>query len=283
MAHTPTAGIGIAGPDVRLLDRGRYVVLDNGIVQMTLTKPEGIITCLSYGGIKNVFETRNKETNRGYWDLNWNKPNEKDTFDVISGTDFHVVHQHVDRVEVSFVRPYNPNVNSTGIPLNIDKRFALLRGSSGFYSYSIYERPTDWPGFTLSQTRITFKLSKDSFHHIAVADNKQKLMPAPEDRMPDRCEPLAYPEAVRLTNPIEPSLRGEVDDKYEYATDNRDNRVQGWMSSNPMVGFWVITASDEFRNGGPLKQNLTSHVGPTCLSVSDAFSPNHAYGSWSLQ
>jgi hypothetical protein len=41
------------------------VVLDNGIVQMTLTKPEGIITCLSYGGIKNVFETRNKETNRG--------------------------------------------------------------------------------------------------------------------------------------------------------------------------------------------------------------------------
>jgi hypothetical protein len=75
----------------------------------------------------------------------------------------------------------------------------------------------------------------------------------------------------------------QVDDKYEYATDNRDNRVQGWMSSNPMVGFWVITASDEFRNGGPLKQNLTSHVGPTCLSVSDAFSPNHAYGSWSLQ
>jgi rhamnogalacturonan endolyase len=98
------------------------VVLDNGIVQMTLTKPEGIITCLSYGGIKNVFETRNKETNRGYWDLNWNKPNEKDTFDVISGTDFHVVHQDVDRVEVSFVQPYNPNVNSTGIPLNIDKR-----------------------------------------------------------------------------------------------------------------------------------------------------------------
>jgi rhamnogalacturonan endolyase len=165
----------------------------------------------------------------------------------------------------------------------VTHRFALLRGSSGFYSYSIYERPTDWPGFTLSQTRITFKLSKDSFHYIAVADNKHKLMPAPEDRMPDRCEPLAYPEAVRLTNPIEPSLRGEVDDKYEYATDNRDNRVQGWMSSNPMVGFWVITASDEFRNGGPLKQNLTSHVGPTCLSVSEAFSPNHAYGSWSLQ
>lgn len=30
----------------------------------------------------------------------------------------------------------------------------------------------------------------------------------------------------------------------------------------------MITASDEFRAGGPLKQDLTSHVGPTVLSVS---------------
>lgn len=36
----------------------------------------------------------------------------------------------------------------------------------------------------------------------------------------------------------------------------------------PPVGFWQITPSDEFRSGGPLKQNLTSHVGPTTLAVS---------------
>lgn len=30
----------------------------------------------------------------------------------------------------------------------------------------------------------------------------------------------------------------------------------------------MITPSDEFRAGGPLKQDLTSHVGPTVLSVS---------------
>ncbi|XP_021803133.1 uncharacterized protein LOC110747233 [Prunus avium] len=36
---------------------------------------------------------------------------------------------------------------------------------------------------------------------------------------------------------------------------------------DPPVGFWQITPSDEFRSGGPLKQNLTSHVGPTCLAM----------------
>lgn len=37
---------------------------------------------------------------------------------------------------------------------------------------------------------------------------------------------------------------------------------------DPPAGFWQITPSDEFRSGGPLKQNLTSHVGPTTLAVS---------------
>jgi len=48
-----------------------------------------------------------------------------------------------------------------------------------------------------------------------------------------------------------------------------DNRVHGWISFSPPVGFWQITPSDEFRSGGPLKQNLTSHVGPTTLAVSE--------------
>lgn len=44
--------------------------------------------------------------------------------------------------------------------------------------------------------------------------------------------------------------------------------VHGWISNDPLIGFWQITPSDEFRTGGPLKQNLCSHVGPTCLAVS---------------
>jgi hypothetical protein len=45
---------------------------------------------------------------------------------------------------------------------------------------------------------------------MAVADNRQRCMPLPEDRLPKRGEPLAYPEAVLLVNPVEAEFKGEV-------------------------------------------------------------------------
>lgn len=38
------------------------------------------------------------------------------------------------------------------------------------------------------------------FHYMAVADNRQRYMPHPDDRLPGRGEQLAYPEAVRLVD-----------------------------------------------------------------------------------
>ena len=35
-------------------------------------------------------------------------------------------------------------------------------------------------------------------------------MPLPDDRIPPRGKPLAYPEAVQLLDPIEPEFKGEV-------------------------------------------------------------------------
>ncbi|PON59605.1 Rhamnogalacturonate lyase [Parasponia andersonii] len=102
---------------------------------------------------------------------------------------------------------------------------------------------------------------------MAVADNRQRSMPLPDDRLPPRGQALAYPEAVLLVNPLEPDFKGEVDDKYQYSCENKDIRVHGWIAKDPTVGFWIITPSNEFRSGGPVKQNLTSHVGPTALAV----------------
>ncbi|THG03040.1 hypothetical protein TEA_017374 [Camellia sinensis var. sinensis] len=87
----------------------------------------------------------------------------------------------------------------------------------------------------------------------------------PEDRI--RGVALDYPEAVRLTNPTNSLLKGEVDDRYQYSRENKDNQVHGWISDNPTVGFWMITPRNEFRTGGPHKQDLTSHVGPIALPM----------------
>ncbi|KAG8089166.1 hypothetical protein GUJ93_ZPchr0011g28882 [Zizania palustris] len=104
---------------------------------------------------------------------------------------------------------------------------------------------------------------------MAISDDIQRFMPSAADRAAPRGAPLAYKEAVLLVNPMEPKFKGEVDDKYEYSLDNKDNTVHGWISSNQpnRTGFWVITPSNEFKSGGPLKRELTSHVGPTTLTM----------------
>ena len=45
---------------------------------------------------------------------------------------------------------------------------------------------------------------------MAIADNRQRYMPLPDDRLPGRGQELAYPEAVLLVNPVEPEFKGEV-------------------------------------------------------------------------
>ena len=45
---------------------------------------------------------------------------------------------------------------------------------------------------------------------MAIADNRQRYMPLPDDRLPDRGQELAVPEAVLLVNPVEPKFKGEV-------------------------------------------------------------------------
>ncbi|XP_065881231.1 rhamnogalacturonate lyase B-like isoform X2 [Euphorbia lathyris] len=255
---------------VKLYIQDRHVMIDNGILQLTLSNPEGIVTAIHYNGIDNLLELLNDESNRGYWDLVWSLPGTTGTtgiFDVIKGTSFKVIMESEEQVEVSFGRGWDPSMEGKLVPLNIDKRFVMLRGCSGFYSYAIYEHLKEWPGFNLAETRIAFKLRKDKFHYMAVANNRQRYMPLPDDRLAPRGQALAYPEAVLLVNPVEPDLKGEVDDKYQYSCENIDNKVHGWICMDPPLGFWQITPSDEFRSGGPHKQNLTSHVGPTTLAM----------------
>ncbi|XP_061372051.1 probable rhamnogalacturonate lyase B [Gastrolobium bilobum] len=268
----------VLGCGVRLDIQDKHVVMDNGIVQVTLSNPEGIVTGIQYNGLDNLLEVLNEESDRGYWDIVWDQGGNKTTkkgakgkgkFDRMEATNFTVIVENEEQVELSFARIWNFSLEGKLAPLNIDKRFILLRGSSGFYTYAIYEHLKEWPAFDLDNTRIAFKLRKDKFHYMVIADDRQRFMPLPDDRSPERGQVLAYPEAVLLVNPVEPEFKGEVDDKYQYSCESRNNRVHGWICIDPSesVGFWLITPSYEFRSAGPLKQYLTSHVGPTVLSV----------------
>ncbi|KAH9610641.1 hypothetical protein KSS87_017129 [Heliosperma pusillum] len=245
-------------PPVKLEIQDKFVILSNGLLAATIANPDGFITGINYNGIDNILDTVNPEDDRGYWDVVWAPPGTKGT----KGT-----FQRPDQIELSFKLPYNPSTDAKkAAPMEIDQRYVMLQGVSGIYAYGIFER-AGWDQFGMPNARLAFKLQRQMFKYMVVADNRQREMPVPEDRMKPRGQELEYPEAVMLLDPIDPKLKGEVDDKYQYSKESQDIRVHGWICKDPPSGFWQITPSFEFRSGGPNKQFLTSHVGPSTLAM----------------
>ncbi|KAI3869462.1 hypothetical protein MKX03_031718 [Papaver bracteatum] len=261
------ATVGGTNIGLRLLVQERNVVMENGLVRVILTNPEGLITAIEYKDLdRNLLEFREHEDSRGYYDVVWKEPGvHKGNFDKLKATTFKVIVQNENQIEVSFSWNWDISLKGKRMPINLDKRYIMLKGSSGFYTYVIFDHLKGWPEFGIDEARIAFKLSEDMFHHMTITDTRQREMPTLQDRLQGKA--LAYPEAVLLTNPVNPSHKGEVDDKYQYSVENKDTGVHGWISANPRIGFWIITASNEFLIGGPHKQDLTSHVGPASLSI----------------
>ncbi|KAL0321126.1 UNVERIFIED_CONTAM: hypothetical protein Sradi_5374100 [Sesamum radiatum] len=266
----------MAKKNVTLTTQASYITVDNGLVRLTISKPGGLLTAIKYGGMGNLLDLKSNEFNRGYWDINWNLPGGQDRYQLLRGSEYSVINLSNDHLEVSFKSTYDPSIPGTRLPLTVDVRYVVRSGVSGFYCYAIYERPPGCPACNLAQTRMVFKLRRERFHYMAISDNKQRIMPMPEDLLPGRGKQLIVPESVLLVNPINPDLKGEVDDKYQYSMDNKDGGVHGWISSHPIVGFWITFPSHEFRNGGPTKQNLTVHTGPACLAM---FHGSHYIGN----
>ncbi|PPD95215.1 hypothetical protein GOBAR_DD07754 [Gossypium barbadense] len=256
--------LGDCNPHVRLQISHHNVVIDNGLIEVTIENPSGHVTGIKYMGMDNVLECGNPNSNRGYWDFVW----DNSTFDKMETKHVKVVAHTDELVEISFTKNWDFRTDhGKTVPLNIDKRFIVRRGVPGVYMYGIFERQEDFPDAQMYQLRIVFKLKEDKFRFMAISDTRQGVMPRGEDRDNTRSQTLAFKEAVLMTNPSNPQFRGEVDDKYQYSCENKDNKLHGWISDDDAVGFWIITPSNEFRTGGPHKQDLTSHVGPIALSM----------------
>ncbi|XVF59128.1 hypothetical protein PTKIN_Ptkin07bG0250500 [Pterospermum kingtungense] len=56
--------------EVRLQISDQTVVIDNGLVLVTIENPSGHLIGIKYKGVDNVLESRNKNNNKGYALLN---------------------------------------------------------------------------------------------------------------------------------------------------------------------------------------------------------------------
>ncbi|XP_024022711.1 uncharacterized protein LOC112091988, partial [Morus notabilis] len=208
----------------------QVVILDNGLVELSFSNPGGDVIGIKYNGITNLLEIHNKKSNRGYWDIEWGDDitsNIADHYDRLEGTKFEIINEDENQIEISFTKRWNDSSHS--FPINVDKRYIMLRDYPGFYTYAILEHPKEAPAAQISVVRDVFKLQQNKFQYMAISDDIQRTMPSASDRTSG--EKLAYPEAVLLTKPSKHEFKGEVDDKYQYSTDHKDIKVHGWISS----------------------------------------------------
>ncbi|GJN25150.1 hypothetical protein PR202_gb12941 [Eleusine coracana subsp. coracana] len=162
------------GVKLRVDDEGHQVIVDNGLVRVALSTPRGQITAVSYGDKPNLLQYSGKRgSSGGYWDMVWNYP-------------------------------------GSGHPQGLYDTLVMLRGSSGFYSYAIFEHAENYPALNITEARLVFKLNRSKFDYMAVTDDIQRHMPRAIDRLAPRGVELSYKEAVLLVDPNDPQFQGEM-------------------------------------------------------------------------
>jgi rhamnogalacturonan endolyase len=58
-----------------MVDGEVQVTVDNGVVKVALSRPQGLITAVSYDGEQNLLDYAVERGNSGgYWDVIWNYP-----------------------------------------------------------------------------------------------------------------------------------------------------------------------------------------------------------------
>src|SRR5579863_3767941 len=154
-----------AAPDpVSVTEDDNSFTLANGIITAQVAKLSGNLISLTYSGLQLLDHAGG--ASGGYWshDISHGDRSSRITIDPKSNGG--------ERGEISVKGVYNgsPMGNGPGgsVIADIEIRFALGRGDSGIYTYSIFEHKTNYPGTSLGEARFCIKLSDDVFDWMTV-------------------------------------------------------------------------------------------------------------------
>lgn len=239
-------------PGVVLSEDSAAFTLANGYVTAKIKKGTGDLVSLRYQDLELLGGASGHPF--GYWS---HTPGPSDR--VVSSVTIDPARNGGERAEVSVKGFYD------GTPLgqgpggsaiaDIEIRYALGRGDSGLYTYSIFDHKPSYPVTSIGEARFCAKLNARLFDYMTIDANRNKRMPAPADW--DQGTPLNMKEVRRLNTGI---YAGQVEHKYDYSAIQFDIPAYGWSSISRHIGLWFINPSIEYLSGGATKVELTGHL-----------------------
>ena len=240
-----------AAPAVTVSQDENSFTLDNGIVTAHVSKRSGDLLSLEY----KKLELLDVESGRqeGYWSHNTGRATK-----VIPRITIDPKSNGGERGEVSVQGISGGNLMGSGpggsIIMDIEIRYALGRGESGVYTYSIFSHPANYPATSIGEARFCMKLNDDIFDWMSVDKDRNMKMISTYDWNHGT---QMNGKEMRLMNTG--VMKGQVEHKYDYTANQFDVRAWGWSSSEKKVGLWLVNPSVEYLSCGPTKYELSSH------------------------
>lgn len=225
---------------VQINDVGGSVTLDNGIVRLGISKETGVVNLLyAYDhdllgpGGRIYYDTIT--TPGGTW---WPSPSR-----------YQIICNDSEMAHVVFTKPA-----TKGQPLAVDLNFILRQGDSGYYFYVVYHHETDY-AVDFGQARNVIRFDQNLFKYKAIENFKMGRMPTDE----------LWNNGEQVMDATQRLADGSVYSKYNWQVYEGEHELHGIMGEN--LGLWMISASREYLNGGPVKQNRTVHHADVLLQI----------------
>ena len=245
--------------------------LDNGIVRARAAKRSGDLLSIKYQG--EAMLSGGAGHAAGYWSHNTARGRQTAWISLNPSTN------GGERGEVAI------KGISDGIPMgsgpggsvvaDIEIRYALGRGDSGLYTYSILERRTNYPATSLGEARFCAKLNDQLFDWMTVDARRNMKMITAYDW--DHGTVMNFKEARRMNSGL---YQGQVEHKYDYAANQFEVRAWGWSSTAKRVGIWFVNPTIEYLSGGPTKVELSAHRDATFTEDRNAPAPPTLLNYW---
>lgn len=238
------------GQPVTLSENSRSILLDNGILNVTIAKRTGEITSIKYQGLELLAQKTAGGALGGYWSsVGRAQAGSRQSTVVRIDPKMNAG----ERVEVSF--NFHNAPGTTNAPLDMDVRYSLGRGESWIYTYLVWSHKAGYPAFNVAEARYAAKLNPEVFDYMTIDKDRRRQMPSPADW--DAGSPLNLKEARRMTTGIH---KGHAEHKYDYSALIYEIPAYGWSSTKHKVGLWFVNPSFEYMAGGPTKAELTGHL-----------------------